>query len=286
MASTFTLFPQLAPEIRNHIWRDALPEVGPSLFYYKKGYWQPRRLTESDEGFVAGNDNMELRFRHDLLPNDEFDLPLFHVCRESRSIVLPWLRRQGIHIQCRQDGQFVLVRPFDLELDILYVPDHLWEDFCIGASYRLAEPDMRDMDATLQSWLQRIAVSEELFCQCDIVWLAEALSWHDHVVDVSVVVGNQPDQGQGRWELRNMQGIEHAWNEDIEDYQAEETDEESSHMLGLETVEESEKIVGGVMRREMSLRRVQAAIGGVVRRVIIEMDVFAPAILSVCAVKA
>ncbi|KAI0138177.1 hypothetical protein F4776DRAFT_81611 [Hypoxylon sp. NC0597] len=286
MASTFNRFRQLAPELRNYIWRDALPELGPSVFYYERGFWQPRQLTESDEGFLPGHNNMELAFRHDLLDHVKFDLPLFFACREARSIALHWLRRQHIHIRCI-DGQIVFVRAFDPRHDILYIPNDAWRDFCIEASDRLAEPDMRDMSATLESQIKRIAVSEELFCRGDITWLTEAMSWHDHLQDVSVVVGRQPDQGQGRWEFWSMQGMEYVWCDEIDHWVIEDEEEVSNMVVlqSLRTDEECDNVAGGVMRREMSLRRIEGVMEGPLRYDVVDMDVPAPVIRPVCAVK-
>lgn len=306
MAPTFNRFRQLPPEIRNYIWRDALPEVGPSVFYYMRGFWQPRQLTESDEGFLPGNDNMELAFRHDLFDHAKFDLPLFFACREARSIGLHWLSLQvstslripsfltsliltilqHIRIRCI-DGQIVFVRAFDPRRDILYIPDDAWRDFCIEASDRLAEPDMRDMSATLESQIARIAVSEELFCRGDITWLTEAISWHDNLQDVSVVVGRQPDQGQVRWEFWSMQGMEYVWSDEI-DHWVIEDEEEVSNMMDLQilrTDEECDNAAGGVIRREMSLRRIEGVMEGPLHQDVVDMDVPAPVIRPVCAVK-
>lgn len=99
MPASFVLFSSLAAELRNQIWRDALPHhIGPALYSYRKrGCWCPRQLTESEPGYIAGNDDLNLafEFRTDLLDDDnQYHVPLFSVNREARSIVLAWLQEQ------------------------------------------------------------------------------------------------------------------------------------------------------------------------------------------------
>ncbi|KAI0837990.1 hypothetical protein F5Y06DRAFT_58743 [Hypoxylon sp. FL0890] len=240
MAATFTLFPNLVPELRDLIWRATLPNyIRPTLFFYRRGCWRPRRLTESDKGYLPDDDidNMELRFRHDLLDNDaQFNVPIFYVNREARSIALAWVREQGIQIRSRADGQLHFVRPFDVQRDVLYVPDDRWKDFCEEASDKLAGPELMDRAATLEAEIERLAVSENLFSQDRFIWLPEATSWYDHIREVLVVVGEQPDQAQGSWgwELGGMQRVAYVWDGEDEDYVQEE-DESFGEEIELQT---------------------------------------------------
>jgi hypothetical protein len=99
MATTavFPLFSVLPLELREQIWRDALPKpAGPALYFYRgRGCWVPRPLTESDPGYKAGADRQAFEFRTDRLGHDnQFDLPLVFVNREARRVALAWLRKQ------------------------------------------------------------------------------------------------------------------------------------------------------------------------------------------------
>src|SRR4051812_41445683 len=99
MATTaaFPLFSVLPFELRDRIWRDALPgPAGPALYFYRgRGCWVARRLIESDPGYMAGNDGLGFEFRTDRLDQDnQFDLPLVSVNRETRRVALAWLREQ------------------------------------------------------------------------------------------------------------------------------------------------------------------------------------------------
>lgn len=98
MATTvFPLFPALPFELRDRIWRNALPEpAGPALYLYRgKGCWVARRLTESDPGYIAGSDELGFDFRTDQLVYDnQFDVPLCFVNHEARRIALAWFQEQ------------------------------------------------------------------------------------------------------------------------------------------------------------------------------------------------
>ncbi|KAI1141098.1 hypothetical protein F5Y05DRAFT_376384 [Hypoxylon sp. FL0543] len=225
MAATFTLFMSLAPELRHIIWSMALPIGGPTLYFYKKGYWQPRQLTESDEGYLPGHDNMELRFH---LENAEFDLPTFSVNREACRITLAWMREQGIEIRSRADGQLLFVRPFNSQRDIVYVPDDRWGEFCREGNDRMAESDMLNRSATIESEVWRLAVSELLPTEDQFTWLPEAIGWYDQLKEVLVIVGEQPteDEEPRMCQLEGEQGpalVWHTYEEGEEGYDHEES---------------------------------------------------------------
>ncbi|KAI1417260.1 hypothetical protein F5Y13DRAFT_152365 [Hypoxylon sp. FL1857] len=243
MAVTFSLFPNLPPELRDQIWREALPDdLGPAVFFYKIGCWRPRRLTESDEGYLPGHDdtnNMELRFCHNLLDDGaRVNVPIFYVSREARRIALAWFHKEGVRIRSLEDGRLLFVRPFDPQRDVLYVPDNRWRDFCAGGSDRFLESDMFDRSATIESEPERLAVSENLFAEDQFNWLPEAMGWHDHLRDVLVVQGEQPNQKQGlwRWELGGFPGVKYTWNDNDQEVEIQEGNESFSSDVDLRII--------------------------------------------------
>ncbi|KAI1636084.1 hypothetical protein F4809DRAFT_406293 [Biscogniauxia mediterranea] len=163
---TFPLFSNLPPELRNHIWRDALPNrVGPALCFYRKGLWRPRRLTATDEGYDPENDELNLlfEFRYDLLDGAQVEVPLLLVNREARSVALPWVREQGIAIRPCGDGQDpTFVRPFSLTRDALYVPVEKWDEFIAEPLERPFEPDLIERHIDVVPHVTRLAVPEAL----------------------------------------------------------------------------------------------------------------------------
>ena len=80
--AVFTLFPSLPAELRIQIWRDALPlpdKDRQALYFYKKGCWHPRHLTEADANYNPHNDelNLAFEFHHKLLDDVQLILPSF-----------------------------------------------------------------------------------------------------------------------------------------------------------------------------------------------------------------
>lgn len=86
---SFTCFSDLAGELRNMIWREALPrEPAPALVPFMPGCWAP----EGDEPDLA------LRFDHRKLEPIRFDLALLLVNREARNIALAWMSERGFDV--------------------------------------------------------------------------------------------------------------------------------------------------------------------------------------------
>jgi len=202
--STFQFFSSLSPELRDQIWREALPKIGPTLHFYKRGCWCPRQLSQSDEGFYHENGynneelNLWFELRNDLVEPAQFKLPLVFVNHEAREIALAWVKQQGDKIKMRisentenevireqvsdlrADGNLVIkncessrhgvrqdpvfVRPFDMIRDVLYIGVDKWRDFLEEPSDRQSEPDLIDRIVTVRPNVTRIAVPEAMLC--------------------------------------------------------------------------------------------------------------------------
>lgn len=91
VASTFTCFPRLPPELRLTIWEYTLPVlIDRALHVYRTGCWRFRELTASDPSYdPAALHHNELRFHHDALCQIEYAVPGAHVNSESRRTALP-----------------------------------------------------------------------------------------------------------------------------------------------------------------------------------------------------
>lgn len=224
-SSTFPLFSSLALELRDQIWRDALPpKVGPALYFYRKGCWYARRLSESDEGYGPENDehNLNVEFRHDLLDDVQLEVPLVFVNREARRVALTWIREQGLKIRPRKDRQHpVFVRPFDPMRDVLYIALDKWVDFLCEPEDRLFQQDLIEQLVDVKSEVTRIAVPEALL-RHEVATLPEMLTYFFDLKVLFIIVDAQPDlqsadndmREQRWWELGSVGGAAFFWNDD------------------------------------------------------------------------
>ena len=252
--STFPLFSSLPRELRNQIWRDALPDkVGPALYFYRKGCWCPRRLSKSDEEYDSENDenNLNFEFRHDLLDDNQFEIPLVFVNREARDMALAWVREQGIEIRPREDKQYpVFVRSFDPLRDALYIALDKWDDFLCEPEDRLSQSDLFEQLVDIKSDLTRIAVPEALL-RSEVATLPEIFRNFFHLKVLCIIVDAQPDlqsadndaKVQRRWEFESTQGGAFFWDDDRGGFNS-----ENSEYIGDEAlyrlIEEANKGLG------------------------------------------
>jgi hypothetical protein len=161
----FPLFPKFPAEIRNQIWRDALPgAIGPGLFFFKKECWDPRRKTEADNwqfGYYPDRDGLNWNFtwHHKRLTSTQYTLPLFFVNREARSIAVHWLHTHGISIRYLPISQkFGFTRLFDPLRDAVYVSLDQWKDFYLDPHDRFQQPDILGRSVTVEADLWHLAV--------------------------------------------------------------------------------------------------------------------------------
>jgi hypothetical protein len=225
-SSIFTLFSGLAQELRDQIWRDALPDqTGSALYFYKKGCWCSRRLTESDLTYDPENDELNLIFEwcHGLLDDVQFELPLIFANREARSIALDWLREQGIEIRSREDRQQpVFVRAFDPMRDALYVALDKWDEFLCDPDDRFFQADLEGLNATIETSLTRLAVPEALLhSEYWVTTLQELFRYFYRVEVLLIIVNTQPDlqcvdndmKLRQQWEFESVQQGAFFWND-------------------------------------------------------------------------
>ncbi|KAI9722706.1 MAG: hypothetical protein M1812_001637 [Candelaria pacifica] len=223
--SLFPQFSSLAPELRNQIWADALPEkLGPALYFYRKGCWCPRRLSREDEGYDPENDehNLTFEFRHDLLDDVQFEVPLLLVNREARSMAVAWVLAQGTKIRpCKNRKYPVFMRPFNPIRDALYIPVDKWNDFLREPDDRLFQPDLVDQLVDTKSDITRIAVPEALLRK-EAGMLSEVFRHFFNLEELVVIGDVQPDlrsmdedsKAQRPWEFESTQEGAFVWNND------------------------------------------------------------------------
>lgn len=196
-AAVFSLCSSLPAELRNQIWRDALPDkIGQALYFYRKGCWCPRRLIEADEDYDPENNELNLNseFCHSLLDDIQFEVLLFFVNREARGIALAWVHKQGLTICFHKNRQpLILVRPFDPIHDTLYVPLNKWDEFLCGPFNRQFEPDLVGRNVSCPaSAFTHIAVPEALL-QNEVDSLPKVFDWYSSLEKLYIIVSMQPD---------------------------------------------------------------------------------------------
>lgn len=270
---TFPLFSSLPPELRCQIWRDALPsKVAPALYFWRKGCWFPRRLTESEEGFdpVREELNLLFEFRHDLLDATQLKLALVSVNFEARGIALAWAREQGLAIHTSDGSHYpILACPFDhLARDVLYFTYDQWVG-CIREQYdRMFEPDLVERNLDMRIEISRIAVSEEVLRQSEFNILAEIFEQFFLVEVIFVICGAQPASQfvdsmvrvQQRWEFENAQGGAFFWNRDRHGFDFRDGERMSVYEPVYKLIEEaSEELVTDLTRSQIRTLEIRLA---------------------------
>ena len=210
---TFPHFSDLPAEIRNQIWRNALPyQTGPALHFYKPGCWCPRQLTESDQRWDPNDElNLDLEFRYDLLDHPHIKIPLVFVNHEARAIALAWVREQGIETHFHDDSKQqqkrldFFVRPFNPMYDAVYVASDQWNEFMFSSFERSSEPDLLDKTVDVRPNITHLAVPETLLLRRDDGAggdpFSELFEYYWWVRVLFVVLGDaRPEPGR-LWEL-------------------------------------------------------------------------------------
>ncbi|KAM3528412.1 hypothetical protein NHJ13051_002393 [Beauveria bassiana] len=223
MTTSFTIFEALPPELRNKIWRAALPDdVGPALFFYKhKRYWCARRLKRSEPGYIPRAGVMTMDFRTDLLGDDiHLYMPLVLVNREARSIAIDWLEQQGFDAKNLHPHHHIMTRTFNYDSDALYISDEQWEGFLEEPCLFRSRRGLYNRHVKVHPNVSRFAVSESFFTQRNLLErLPDVETWMDLRV-VFVVVGAQPDVRQRtvRWKLEDVDKGAFIWDRERQDF--------------------------------------------------------------------
>ncbi|KAB8263496.1 hypothetical protein BDV32DRAFT_161711 [Aspergillus pseudonomiae] len=222
--ASFTLFPNLPPELRHQIWRYALPDkIRQALYVYQADCLKLKRLKEGSRDYMNSDAGLDLLYEwcpYLLDPNPiKVEVPLLFVSSEARGITLAWMRGQGLKIHSYKAGQTpIAIRPFDPEHDTLYIPYDYWGGFLDYTLHSLAQYDeIYNYDLL---GLKRIAVSEGLIL--DQERISETWLLYCGLEKVFIIPNAQSDMQpeehgrkvKGRLELHDIQGPMRFWNND------------------------------------------------------------------------
>lgn len=193
---TFPIFSSLPQEIRNQIWRDALPDIsGPALYFYESGHWCSHQRSETDEGSDPNSAEVQLDFdfRYDRLKGVQIEVPLVSFNREARDIGLAWVRQHNLGIRQRQNRQYpVFVRSFDLTNDALYISIPQWEDFVREPYNCFAQPHLSNRTVVINEHVTRLALSGAHFGQY-VELLYEFFPWFSNLTVLFVIINPVPE---------------------------------------------------------------------------------------------
>ncbi|KAF5020734.1 hypothetical protein F66182_7236 [Fusarium sp. NRRL 66182] len=253
MAYIFARFSELPPELRNQIWRQALPDLTePGLCLYKKGCWQPRYLIPSDPDYLEGDlDNIRYEFRHDMLTMP-VELPQFFANREARSIILDWIRNNDVEIRYSED-RIHFVRRLNSKVDALYVPMEKLLEFDMEPVDRQFEPDLVGRTVGIATHLTRFALSAEFFYSEEL--LPEVWELFTRVEVLYVVVGEHPDM-QGQWDIQQT-GRAIFWNDEVEKFELQDGDDIYDGRLYHQILDDSKGLGKVLKENAMSKFKIQ-----------------------------
>ncbi|KAF9768961.1 hypothetical protein IL306_013694 [Fusarium sp. DS 682] len=114
-------FNNLPPELRAAIWQYTLPKDENAIYMFNRD-WANDFFPSSEHGDAP---KIALPARIQVpIP------PIYNVCRDARYVVNCWMAKNNIEWYHRQETkENILVRPFDVQRDFLYVPQDMWWDF-------------------------------------------------------------------------------------------------------------------------------------------------------------
>jgi hypothetical protein len=220
----FPLFQSLPPELRNKIWRDALPDaVKSAFFFYKNGLWGFRRRTEADDGYDAMHDELNWNFAWDYkqLDSVRYDVPLVFVNREARSMALDWIRDQGLKMRTVKDEhRLTFVRGWNPMNDILYVDLGQLEPLIFDVTKRFSEGNI-DGPVTVETHVKHLAVSPALLQIAH--HFIKVFDWFTSVTVLYVIIGEQPDPLSATyatrpWELVDAEQGAFVYDNELSDF--------------------------------------------------------------------
>ncbi|KAH7237587.1 uncharacterized protein BKA55DRAFT_577857 [Fusarium redolens] len=90
---------------------------------------------------------------------------IYDVCRDAHPVVHRWMAKNNIEWYDRQEtGEDILVRPFDVQSDILYVPQNDWDIF-----EGFVNSDERDLEEhqNMRNSIINLAVSADTMSRFD-----------------------------------------------------------------------------------------------------------------------
>ncbi|KAM0556007.1 hypothetical protein ACHAPJ_005988 [Fusarium lateritium] len=141
-------FSDLPPELRHNLWEAVLPELTEAIYIFNSD-WAVQFFPQEHPVHVSPRPCLPARIQ---VPIPEICM----VCREARAVVEKWMRKNKLEWYFRHETQgHIIVREFDVQRDILFVPRREWTPF---VAYNVDEHDEDGM-RRLRNNLVNVAVS-------------------------------------------------------------------------------------------------------------------------------
>ncbi|KAK0648419.1 hypothetical protein B0T16DRAFT_455897 [Cercophora newfieldiana] len=177
------------------IWKEALPDVGPCLFPYRRGCWRVVNFSPfSDDPDADIPDHIE--WWPYILGVIQIEVALAFVNHEARRAALDWVRRNKLKMRLPV-GQEYPVAIRDDRCDVVFVSDGEWDQFLdeptqylskLAVTQRILERDWSDLgDHVLMSQLGELLIlnvddswAESLRTIC---WSGPTHQWCEFEID-------------------------------------------------------------------------------------------------------
>ncbi|KAF4453204.1 hypothetical protein F53441_4077 [Fusarium austroafricanum] len=127
MNESFPQFIKLPPEVRAAIWELTFPDDVGTLYIFNINWWARHYPPGASSHDLSAEGIAQLSRP----PRVQVPTPVCAgVCREAKQVVKLWRKKLNLEWYYREETKGnILVRPFDEERDILYVPRNKWESF-------------------------------------------------------------------------------------------------------------------------------------------------------------
>lgn len=231
----FPAFADLPLELREQVWRDALPvKPGrPTLFPYVEGSWVRGSFSPDDQRYneFDSGSNGTSQFTTPSASDIAVKTPLLDVNREARRVAVAWARKRGYTVRRRGGdgsggggtttattttmtranhnvdipGPLVITRPVDPSHDAIYLPTAEVADNFVKAPWHLWTMTGDDDGGGFQfdSPLTAVALPRALFNGDNEGLFYELDMSQSRLRLLYVILDPQPDLGSGSWELRD-----------------------------------------------------------------------------------
>lgn len=203
--NVFTLFPKLPPELRDRIWRHAIPHAtddSSAVFFHCEEHFTPWYAQPGDPVYGITKSNLFLRYFYEKLDAVPVDLPLLKVNQEAHTAACFYAPQLGYEIfQNKEQGCPIIARRMNPSNDILYFEYGEAENMIVsGFDQMEALDEVYSLYPTPKHW----GICGRNCLSHDDGYINEMLDFYDYFHTVHVFIS---DRG-GELQRRNHGGVQ------------------------------------------------------------------------------